>query len=200
MGRPRLRDLTIPAHIEQSKIPTGAYWSRGDRVWYTVVYEGDKKRRRKLAGPEAKLSDLHRILEEYAGMATGTLGWLCAGYHESDKFKGLAETTRSGYESDRKVVDTYVLKSGQALGSVRVATISTPHIQRLIDSIGKTHPSKANHLLRYLGAVLSRGSDGVTAPAITPRASSKPRSGSCAARWATPPSKPCSPMRRPVRR
>jgi len=157
MGRPRLRDLSIPAHIEQTKIPKGAYWSRGDRTWYTIVRDDGKPRRHKLADDDARLSDLHRKLEEFAGVATGTLGWLCEKYHASDKFMGLATTTRDGYENDRKVMEAYELKSGQRLSTVRIGSIGTPHMQRVIDAIGATHPSKANHLLRYLRTVFSWG-------------------------------------------
>jgi len=156
-GRPRLFDKTVPAHIEQAKIPSGAYWSRGDRVWYTFIDEGGKRRRRKLAGPEAKLSDLHRLLEDFAGVNRGALGWLCDQFHASAQFAALAETSRESYESDRRVVATYRIKSGALLAELPVRGLSTPFIQRLIDKIAEEHPSKANHLVRYLSRVFSWG-------------------------------------------
>ncbi|MDY1547868.1 site-specific integrase [Luteibacter sahnii] len=156
MGRPRLIDKTIPAHIDQSSIPKGAYWSRTDRHWFTVLVEDGKRKRRKLAGPEVRLSDLHRILEEFAGVERGTLLWLCELFHETSKFKALAAKTREDYEAQLKIVRTYQTKRGP-LGSLRVVDLTTPFVQRLVDKIGGEHPSKANHLLRYLRRVLNWG-------------------------------------------
>lgn len=155
-GRPRLFDPSIPAHIEQAKIPTGAYWSRGDRVWFTFVDEAGKRRRRKLAGPEARLSDLHRLLEEFAGIERGTVGWLCDQFIESDKFKKLAGTTQTDYSAQRRLLDTYQTKHG-SLSKVRVSALSPPFIQRVVDKIAAEYPSKANHLLRYIRRVFSWG-------------------------------------------
>lgn len=155
-GRPRLFDPSIPAHIEQAKIPTGAYWSRTDRVWFTFIEEGGKRRRRKLAGPEAIMSDLHRLLEEFAGVERGTVGWLCDQFHASDKFKPLADTTKTDYEAQRRLVDAYQTKRG-ALSHVRVSALSPPFVQRVVDKIAAEHPSKANHLLRYIRRVFSWG-------------------------------------------
>jgi site-specific recombinase XerD len=149
-------DKTIPAHIVQADIPKGAYWSRGDRVWYTFVVEEGKKRRRKLAGPDAKLSDLHRLLENYAGVERGTLNWLCDLFHTSAKYKGLAEKTREDYDAQRELVRTFKTKRG-LLGDIRVAAMTTPYVQRLVDLIAETHPSKANHLLRYVRRVFNWG-------------------------------------------
>lgn len=155
-GRPRLFDPTIPAHIEQAKIPTGAYWSRSDRVWFTFVDERGKRRRRKLAGSDARLSDLHRLLEEFADVERGTVGWLCDQFHASDKFKPLATTTKTDYEAQRRLVNAYQTKRG-SLGKIRVSTLSPPFVQRVVDKIAGEHPSKANHLLRYIRRVFSWG-------------------------------------------
>lgn len=155
-GRPRLFDKTIPAHIEQAKIPVGAYWSRTDRVWFTFIEEGGKRKRRKLAGPEVRLSDLHRLVEEFAGVERGTVGWLCDQFNASDKFKKLASTTQADYTAQRKLTDTYQTKRG-SLAKIRVSALSPPFIQRIIDKIGVEFPSKANHLLRYIRRVFSWG-------------------------------------------
>jgi site-specific recombinase XerC len=155
-GRPRLFDKTIPVHIEQAKIPVGAYWSRTDRVWFTFIEEGGKRKRRKLAGPEARLSDLHRLLEEFAGVERGTVGWLCDQFNASDKFKKLASNTQTDYLDQRKLVNTYQTKHG-SLAKIRVSALSPPFIQRIIDKIAVEFPSKANHLLRYLRRVFSWG-------------------------------------------
>lgn len=156
MGRPRLHDSTIPAHVDQSAIPKGAYWDSRDHVWYTILDLAGERRRRKLAGPEARLSDLHRLLEEVAGVQTGTLGWLCDHFHASTQFGRLAETTRTDYEAQRNILRTYKTKAGM-LADLRLAAITSPFLQRVIDKIGAEYPSKANHLLRYVRRVFSWG-------------------------------------------
>lgn len=157
-GRPRLADPTVPGHIDQAKIPTGAYWDRRDRVWYTFVMGADEKRRRKkIAGPEAKLSELHRLLEDVAGAKRDTLGWLCDLFNASSKFKALAVKTREDYEAQRKLISTYRTKAGLLLEDLKLGGITSPYLQRLVDKIGETHPSKANHLIRYLSRVFNWG-------------------------------------------
>jgi site-specific recombinase XerD len=153
-GRPRLHDPSIPAHIDQAKIPIGAYWARADRVWYTIVEEAGKKRRLKLIGSDAKLSDLHRMLEDAGGVQRGTLGWLCDQFHASDKFKGLADKTRADYAAQRKLLSTFKTKAG-LLADLRVSGITSPFLVRVFEKIGSTHPAKANHLLRYVRRVFS---------------------------------------------
>lgn len=156
-GRPRVHDASVPAHIDQRKIPAGAYWSRQDRHWYTIITEGDRRRRRKLAGAEAKLSELHRLLEAMAGQQRDTLGWLCGKYQESDKFSKLAPKTREDYDSQLKTIQTWRTRTGVLLKDLPLAGISSPYLQRVIDKIGAEHPSKANHLLRYVRRVFSWG-------------------------------------------
>lgn len=155
-GRPRLHDPSIPGHIDQANIPKGAYWARGDCVWYTVVEEAGKKRRRKLAGPDAKLSDLYRLLEDLGDVQRGTLGWLCDLFHDTDKFKALAPKTQQDYIAQRKLVTNYSTKAGM-LADLRVSGLRSPFLVRLFEKIGSTHPANANHLLRYMRRVFSWG-------------------------------------------
>ncbi|MEO7052648.1 MAG: integrase, partial [Rhodanobacter sp.] len=127
-----------------------------DRSWYTVVEEAGRKRRHKLAGPDAKLSELHRLLEETGGIQRGTLGWLCDLFHGTDKFRALADKTRADYAAQRKLLTTYSTKAG-LLADLRVSGLTSPFLVRVFEQIGTTHPSKANHLLRYMRRVFSWG-------------------------------------------
>jgi site-specific recombinase XerD len=156
MGRPRLHDSTIPKHVDQAAIPKGAYWDSRDGVWYTILDQAGARRRRKLAGPEARLSDLHRLLEEVAGVQTGTLGWLCDHYHASTQYTVLADKSKVSYEEQLNILRTYKTKAGY-LADLRLVSITSPFLQRVIDKIGAEYPSKANHLLRYVRRVFSWG-------------------------------------------
>lgn len=156
-GRPRLADPTIPPHIDQTKVPKGAYWSRAGQNWYTIVDDGAKKRRQKIATSDARLSDLHRMLEQVEGIDRTSLAYLCTQYHASDKFKQLAANTQTDYAAQHQTVLSYKMRTGVTLGSVRVAALSVPGIQRLIDKMAIATPAKANHLHRYLRMLFGWG-------------------------------------------
>jgi site-specific recombinase XerD len=156
-GRPRLHDPSIPSHIDQAKIPRGAYWSRADRVWYTIITEGGSKRRRKIAGTDARLSDLHALLEDVGGVDRHSLIHLCNQYRDSTRFKTLAANTRKDYDLQRELIVGYKLKSGRQLASVKVSELTVPAVQRLIDKIAGDTPTKANHLHRYLRMLFAWG-------------------------------------------
>lgn len=157
LGRPRLADPTIPQHIDQTKIPKGAYWSRSDRVWYTIIEDGGTKRRRKIACADARLSDLHALLEFVGGVDRHSLAYLCTQYHESPRFQTLAANTCKDYELQRQLVCTYKLKGGRLLGAVKVSELTVPAVQRLIDKLAADTPTKANHLHRYLRMLFAWG-------------------------------------------
>lgn len=76
-GRKRQHDATIPAHIDQGAIPRGVYWDRtGSGRWYVFERDVDGRAKRKTIAPrDAKLSDLHRIIEQRAGVDRSALGW-----------------------------------------------------------------------------------------------------------------------------
>jgi site-specific recombinase XerC len=154
-GRPRLADPTMPAHIDPRRLPKRCYWDGRDRVWYTV-HKDPKPRRQRIAGAEATLADLHRLLEDLAGVQHGTVGFVCDKFHESNEFKALAERTRSDYEKERKIAAALPTKVGP-LGTLVLARMTVPMVQNLIDAIARETPTKANHLLRYLRRVFAWG-------------------------------------------
>ena len=76
-GRKRQHDPSIPGHIDQGVLPRGVYWDRtGNGRWFVFERDVDGRAKRKtIAGREAKLSDLHRIVEERAGVDRASLTW-----------------------------------------------------------------------------------------------------------------------------
>lgn len=170
-GRPRKIDPTMPAHIDQARIPRGMYWRRradGTGVWFVYEKQADSEApvRKVVANEDAKLSDLHAIAEGRADSAHGSLAWMLQQFHDSAKFRELSKATREDYEYCRDVLENYPTKAGK-LGTAPVARITRMHVQRMVDSIarGKSetrpgagdavpgYPSKANHVLRYLSRV-----------------------------------------------
>lgn len=154
-GRKRKHDSTIPAHIDQKKLPIGCYWDKRDRVWYTI-HQGVKAKRQKLFNADAMLSDLHRAMEELHGVNRKSLEWLCEQYHASHVFKALADRTQKDYEAQRQIAISLPTKLGQPLGKLDYARLETHHFQRIVDVVaGNGTPTKANHLARYLKLIYS---------------------------------------------
>ncbi|WP_340571703.1 integrase [Stenotrophomonas sp. G106K1] len=151
--RPRKHNPSIPPHIDQAKIPKGVYWdATGRGRWYILQtatgIDGPTKARRTVAGPEAKLSELHSIME--TGENTGTVEWVCTQYHDSPKFKGLAAGTQADYEASRNVLVDYPTNLGVPFGKLQVAKLRNHNFQRLVDRIESAGtPTKANKVLRY---------------------------------------------------
>lgn len=176
-GRPRKHDSTIPRHIDQTKLPSGIYWQKqGAGRWYVFVPdpEGGPRRVKTVAGPDARLADLHAIMAQLAGdNARGTIGYVNAQYEESTDFTEKSPGTRRGYQYCARV--TRKLKTnkgnGPSLDTLYVDRLSLPVIQAIIEAIAKGRkesapgagdavpgrPSKANHLLRYFRVLFGWG-------------------------------------------
>jgi len=154
-GRKRKHDSTIPAHIDQKKLPVGCYWDKRDRIWYTIL-QGTKAQRKKITGPDAMLSDLHRAMEEMRGVNHKSVEWLLEQYHASHVFKALAESTQDAYETQHQVALALPTKLGPTFGQLDYARLETHHFQKIVDKIAEEGtPTKANSLMRYLKLVYS---------------------------------------------
>lgn len=163
-GRPRKFDPSVPPHIDPRCLPKGAYWDRSSRSWYTILPH-PKPHRHPIGNATASLADLHRAIEEVGGVQRDTIAWLLARYHDGTDFRALAPSTRNSYEKNRKAVETRKTRFG-LLGTLRLAAITRPAVQNLIEGIAaEGHPSKANHLLRYLRLVFRWGLNHGDAPA-----------------------------------
>ena len=84
-GAPRKHDPTIPAHIDQTKLPRGLYWDRsGNGRWYVIEDhpDGGPRRKKTVAGPRARLSELHdrvrAATEEMLTQVEGTVAVVTA--------------------------------------------------------------------------------------------------------------------------
>lgn len=155
MGRPRKLNPSIPGHIDQARLPAGIYWDGSGRGrWYARGASGWET----VAGPAAKLSDLHAIAEARAGRAAaGTLERLVQAYEGSLSFAGLAARTQTDYRAYARQILAHKLTTGQTMAGLQVRLIQPPAIRRLIDTIGAKHPTKANHWLRYLRRLFGWG-------------------------------------------
>lgn len=158
-GRPRKFDPTIPKGIDQKKLPDGAYWDKRDRVWYTIYFDGEKNRRQRIAGKDAKLADLHRIMDERRSLdEVGTIRWLQGEFEKSAVWKGFSNATRRDYQNCLvRLSKEKVPRLGITADMLHVNKLRRPHIQSLIDRIAETTPSMANHVQRWLGRLFAWG-------------------------------------------
>lgn len=156
MARPRKHNPSIPPHIDQAKLPIGVYWSGfGKGRWFVRVGSTAPT----VAGPGALLSDLHAIMEQRAGgPQRGTVDYYITAFHKHAKFRQLADRTQRDYERQADMIRKHMTPMGIPLSAVLAARLTTTGIQRIVDKIeAEGHPTKANHLLRYLRRVLSHG-------------------------------------------
>lgn len=155
MPRQRKPDPSIPEHIDQRKLPTGCYWNRRDRNWYTIR---DGKRSKPIGQAEALLSDLHKAMELASGVDASTLDYMLGKFEESGQFKAdISENTRTDYRYCRDALQRHQTKLGIPFANLRRAAITPPLIQRLVNDIAQATPSKANHIKRYLSVAYQWG-------------------------------------------
>lgn len=161
MSRRRKHDPTIPEHIDQASIPAGVYWDRSGRGrWYVFKpqIDGTGPQRATIAGPDARLSDLHTIIEQRADPAIGTLAALCKLFEESPACRELAPDTRYAYKASRKRICGQATKMpGVTFGALQVARLSKPVVQLLIDKIAEKHPQTAAQAAKFLRRLFTWG-------------------------------------------
>ncbi|AUF99773.1 integrase [Pseudomonas sp. 09C 129] len=159
-SRKRKHNPNIPTHIDQAAIPAAVFYDhRGKGTWYTLDRdEAGRQRRQNIATPLANLSELHRIMEERAGIDRDSLRYMCEQYHESARFKRLSIKSKDDYVYSRGVLLKIPTKLNKPLGDLAVRKFTPALIQRIIDSIAdEGTPSKAAHALRYLRLVMQWG-------------------------------------------
>lgn len=181
MARPRKAPPNLPAHIDYGLVPPGIYWDRTGRGRWCVQDphpDGHGFKRKTVAGPTARLSDLHAIAEGRRGEAQrGTIAYVIDQHAKSLAFTQLQPSTQQHYRDYAKAIKAYPLKNGTTLGAAVVDRLSPGFIRRLIDVIAQGrpgqkpsdpaipgYPTKANHWLRYLRRVFgwAREHDHVT--------------------------------------
>lgn len=147
-----------PKHIDPDKLPKGCYWDKsGNGHWYTVRKNAEGKPcRQRIAGPTAKLSELHQVIEKDQGIERDTFRHIAGLFVDSDQFKRLAKSTQADYEYCRGIVVDLLTKSGRKLGDEKLGGWTRPMVQRLVDRLAKERgPSAANHVLRYVRRVFT---------------------------------------------
>lgn len=151
-GRRRSRTKKYPPHIDSAKLPKRCYWDGDKKHWYTVFEIDGKPKRARIAGADAKLSDLHKIMEMRAGEETDNIIWLRKKFTASIQYKQCAAKTREGYDYCASVAENHPSKlKGLTIGQVPLSTWNAEASQKLIDQIAVANgPSAAAHVFRYL--------------------------------------------------
>lgn len=173
-GRKRQYNPNIPKHIDQDKIPAGMFWDNSGAGRWRMFEDGPDGRRRapSIAGRDARLSDLHTIAEQRAGVAArGTVQFVHNSFMESTEWAELSGDSHRDYRIHGALACEYPTRTGAPFGTLMVDRLSIPVIQRLVESIAKGRPesrpgagdavkgrpSSANHVLRYLRRLFAWG-------------------------------------------
>lgn len=167
-GRKRNPNLSVPKHIDPTKLPKGLYWDKsGAGRWY--VRENGKATT--VAGPTATMAKLHDIMENRTGGETrGTLAFAITAFESSTEFAALASATQRDYKVHGKLVRQWKLRVGE-LGQQQIDRMAPSLIHALVEAIAKGkpesrpgagdavkgRPSTANHVLRYLRRLFAFG-------------------------------------------
>lgn len=158
-GRKRKHNPHIPGHIDQASLPKDVYFDhRGDGIWYRLAFnEAGRRTRQNLCGSKVTLAELHRLVEDLNGIDTDSLAYLFQQFHESDQYRALSLGTQKDYTYCREVLEAFPTKIGKPLGELAVRKFTPPMVQRIIDKIAESGPSKAAHCLRYLRRAMQWG-------------------------------------------
>ena len=148
----------LPAHIDRGKLPKGIYWDDSGRGhWYTTYRDSaGKQRRKRIAGPGAQLSDLHKLSEEERCINRNAFRFLIERFEESEKYQSLSRSTQKDYDYCKDVVLEYSTRIGVPLGDAPLDKWTRPMVQKLVDKLARERgPSTANHVLRYVRRVFT---------------------------------------------
>ncbi|MHB1057295.1 MAG: integrase [Rhodanobacter sp.] len=163
-GRKRKHNPHIPTHIDQDALPAGVYWdASGNGRWYMFEDREGRPARKTIAGPNARLSDLHQIAEDSRdaeGPTRGTVAWVLKAFHDSTRFAGFSISTKRDYEFCRTATIEFPTRAGP-FGNLVASKITQTHVFRMLETVAKMTPSKANHMLRYLRRAFKWAGPGV---------------------------------------
>jgi len=158
-GRKRKFSPSIPAHIDQEKIPDYCYWDKDKNYWYAIQRYPDRKpTKKRIAGRNATLAELHTNMEQLKGIEKDTFNWLSNKFHESEKFKAYAIKTQRNYEYCQNIIVKHPTKLKKPLGSIPLNRWDNGLVQKLVDKLEVDRgPTAANHCLRYIRLVFRWG-------------------------------------------
>jgi site-specific recombinase XerC len=158
-GRKRKHNPLIPKHIDQSALPKDVYFDhRGEGRWYRLAFnEAGRRTRQNLCSAKTTLAELHKLIEELDGHDTASLDYLFEQFHASPQLKRLSLKTQEDYAYCREILSNLPTKLDMPLGQLAARKFTAPMIQRIIDKLAESGPSKAAHCLRYLRRVMQWG-------------------------------------------
>lgn len=151
-GRKRKFNPKIPAHINQEQIPDNCYWDNsGSGRWFTTYKnEAGRQCTKRIAGPLATLSELHKVIEEHNGIERNNYRWVSKRFQKEPAFTGLGANTQIGYEYAHRLVCEFPSLTGKPLGDTPLNKWTSVTVQKLVDKLAVSNgPRAANLALSY---------------------------------------------------
>ncbi len=153
--------VPMPAHIDPRMLPKYCYWEGKGKTghWYTKYKTNEGKyRRKRIAGPSARLSDLHRAMEEISGANLDDFDWLAQKYFAHYKFSELADQTKRGYQRCYDIVSSLPTKKNKPLGKIDLTLWKAPLVQKAVDKIAASNgPTSAVHCKQFISMLFNWG-------------------------------------------
>lgn len=156
-GPKRKFNPNIPRHIDQDALPARCYWDNSGRGhWYTTFKDDGRLKRKRIAGPKARLSDLHKAIEEFNGINRNTFRWVAGEYFKNSNYSTLSSKTQDDYQYCFRLICDFDTKIRMKLADVPLEKWSSPVVQKFIDTMKDT-PTKSKHVHSFIRRVFSWG-------------------------------------------
>ncbi|WKD51091.1 hypothetical protein [Microbulbifer spongiae] len=151
-GRKRKYDSTIPAHIDQTKIPDSIYWHNTSRIWrLKTTKENGKIQLRRVAGQDATNADLLRIAADAMKVTPKDFDWLLLQFKESPEYIRLKPRSKSQFDGAMSALANTLAVNGKRVGNRPLRWWTAGKAQAHIDEIAKTRgPSASRVTLSWL--------------------------------------------------
>ena len=151
-----------PLGIDPKKLPAKCYWKKSPTAvvgyWYTKDRINGKQVSRRIAGPNATMSELWAIMaNESCEIETQSIEWLAQEYMKGERYQNLATKTQESYMwSLKRLRKTKTAIEGVSVAQSNRHAWDTQMIQRMIDTFKKT-PTAAHHTCSYLRLLYNWG-------------------------------------------
>lgn len=142
-GRTRRLNPNIPAHIDQTRLPSGMYWAHSR--WYVLETDpkAGRKQKKTVVWEKATLAELRQSMvlrEEKKQAAPGTLRHVSLAFQDSTEFRELA-LRQKDYKRLSEAACNDILREGSLLGEQVIDQMTVPSMQRLVEIIAGGRPA-----------------------------------------------------------
>ena len=146
----------LPSHINAEKLPERVWFNKsGAGKWMLTYYdEFNKRKAKRICGPQATLSEIWQATEAQVEKTISTFSTLTADFQKTHSWKKLSASTQKDYENCRLAIITRETSNGK-LGDVPLNQWTVGLIRKYRDKRAESSESRANKELSYIKRIFS---------------------------------------------